>query len=278
MSSNDRQPSGSLFVSTYEMPRHLELVLAALERQSSIDFELLICDDGSGAETKEIVDRFIVRAPFPVRHFWQDHQGFRKCRILNEALRNARGETAIFLDGDCIPHRDYVRDHLEQQSEASYCAGRRVELGSWLSATLTPEKVGMGYFDRPNLDLALSVLKGDSEHLQRAFRVPVPALRRWLGMEKVDDLKGCNYSVARKHLIAINGFDEEYEGYGREDTDIEIRLQNLGLKIRSLKGLALQFHVWHPRREFTPSNDSRLDEARKTGRIRCAQGLVKRST
>ncbi len=92
-------------------------------------------------------------------------------------------------------------------------------------------------------------------------------------MHRVDDMKGCNYSVYRRHLIAINGFDEKYEGYGREDTDIEIRLQNLGLSIKSMKGLALQYHVWHPRREFTTANDDRLDEIKRTGRVSCEQGL-----
>jgi len=45
------------------------------------------------------------------------------------------------------------------------------------------------------------------------------------------------------------------------------------LKIKSLKGVALQFHVWHPRREFTPANDSRLEDLKKSGRVRCEQGL-----
>ena len=93
-------------------------------------------------------------------------------------------------------------------------------------------------------------------------------------MDRVDDLKGCNYSASKKVFEQLNGFDEGYEGYGREDTDIEIRMQNLGLKIKSLKGIALQFHLWHPRREFTPANDSRLDELKKSGRTLCADGLT----
>ena len=94
-------------------------------------------------------------------------------------------------------------------------------------------------------------------------------------MNRVVDLKGCNYSVAREALEAINGFDEAYEGYGREDTDVELRLQNLGYRIKSLKGLALQFHVWHPRREFTPANEDRLEELKQSGRVRCSLGWVR---
>lgn len=270
-------PQASLLLATYEMPGHLELVCAALERQSARDFEVLLCDDGSGEPTAEVIRAFAARADFPVRHFRQEHQGFRKCRILNQALREARGETFVFLDGDCIPHRDYIRDHLAQQEEGRYLAGRRVELGPRISGTLTPEMVREGFFDRPALSLIASALSGDTEFLQRSVRVPWHPLRRLLKMDRVVDMKGCNYSVPRKALEALNGFDEEYEGYGREDTDVEIRLQNLGYRIKSMKGLALQFHVWHPRREFTPSNEARLEELRKSGRIRCERGWFQRS-
>lgn len=265
----------SLFLTTYEMPRHLALVLAGLSRQSFRDFEILLCDDGSGSETRVLIDGFRASSGLKVEHIWQEHQGFRKCRMLNEGLRRAQGDIAVFLDGDCVPHRDYLRDHVEQQEEGRFLAGRRVELGPKISEWLTPERVQDGFFDFPGPRMIWSVLNKDSQHLQRTLRWSHPALRRALGMENVDDLKGCNYSVPRKHLEAINGFDEAYEGYGREDTDVELRLRNLGLRIKSMKGLALQYHVWHPRRAFTPSNDKRLDELKVSGRVRCEQGLVR---
>jgi glycosyltransferase involved in cell wall biosynthesis len=254
------------------MPRHLSLVFAGLERQSCLEFELIVCDDGSGEETTTSIQAFQKVAPFPVIHVRQDHQGFRKCRILNEGLRQSSGETFIFLDGDCVPHRDFIRDHLDEQQAGFYLAGRRVELGPKISETLTPHQVRSGFFDYPRLGLIWSSLTKDSEFVERGFRVRNHKLRKRLGMLRVADLKGCNYSVSRKDLEAINGFDEAYEGYGREDTDVEIRLQHLGLKIKSLKGLALQFHVWHPRRAFTPSNDTRLEDLRKSGKSICEHG------
>jgi glycosyltransferase involved in cell wall biosynthesis len=252
----------------------LELVCAALEKQSARDFEIFFCDDGSGQETAEVIRRFKATRPdLQTHHLWQEHQGFRKCRILNQALRQARGEICVFLDGDCIPHRDYVADHVSHQQEGFYLAGRRAELGPEFSAWLRPETVRNGFFDLPRLRFLRSVIQGDSEYFQRTIRIPWSGLRTLLKMNRVVDLKGCNYSVPRKVLEALNGFDEEYEGYGREDTDIEIRFQNLGLKIKSMKGVALQYHVWHPRRDFTPANDQRLEELRKSGRTRCNKGL-----
>lgn len=269
----------TLMVTTYEMPRHLELVCEGVLRQSTSDFELVICDDGSGPETREFIERFSARFEAklgrPVIHVWQEHAGFRKCRILNEGMRRSSSEIMIFLDGDCIPHRDFVRDHIEQSETGRYLAGRRVELGENFSAALTQKKIARGFLDRPSLELILSGISGDSEFTNRSLRVANPWLREQLGMNRIPDLKGCNYSVSRKDLEAVNGFDEAYEGYGREDTDIELRLQHLGLKIKSLKGLALQYHVWHPRRSFTPANDNRLEELKLSRRVRCSDGLVK---
>lgn len=264
---------GTLFVATYEMPRHLSLVCEALLRQSTNQFEVVFCDDGSGPATKEIIQNFSRRAPFKVIHVWQENKGFRKCRILNEGLRQSSEEVLIFLDGDTVPHRKYIQDHLEQQENGVYLAGRRVMLGEALSNALTPETVAQGYFDYPRLSLFKDVILGRSQYFQRSFRVGHNGLRRILRMDRVTDMIGCNYSVARWAMEAINGFDEEYEGYGREDTDAEIRFQNLGLRIKSLKGLALQFHVWHPRREFTPANEDRLEELRRSKRIRCEKGI-----
>jgi glycosyltransferase involved in cell wall biosynthesis len=261
----------SLFVTTYEMPRHLALVCAGLARQSARgEFEVLFCDDGSGPETKLVIDEFIARSGIPARHLRQEHEGFRKCRILNQAARQARGEIFVFLDGDCVPHRHYIRDHLASQEDGRFLAGRRVELGPLISRWLTPEAVRGGFFDWPRPRLLLS----DSEALNRTLRVSWTPLRRLLKLDRVADLKGCNYSIPRKALEAINGFDEQYEGYGREDTDVELRLRNLGLRIKSLKGLALQYHVWHPRRDFTPANDDRLEELKRSGRVRCERGLA----
>ncbi len=269
------KPKASLFVSTYESPRALELVCENLLRQSFRDVEVFMCDDGSGIETKSIVENFIKRADFTAFHIWQENQGFRKCKILNSALRKSKGDVFIFLDGDCIPHKDYIKDHVEFQEEGFYLAGRRVELGPRLTMWLTPEKIKKGFLDRPRLKFFLSQLKGDCGFAHRTIRVKSPWVRNKLRMNRIIDMKGCNYSVSRKVMETINGFDEEYEGYGREDTDAEIRFQNLGLKIKSIKGLAVQFHLWHDRRDFTPKNDSRLNELKSNKTYRCKKGWVK---
>lgn len=265
----------SLLLATYEMPFHLELVLTALENQTEKNFEILCCDDGSGEETRKVIEKFQSHKKLTIHHFWQENKGFRKCKILNEALRHSNGELFVFLDADCIPHKDFIANHWLSRKPGFYNAGRRINLGEALSKKITVESVRNGFFDRLSLPLILGSLNGEVDHLNRAFIVKNKLLRKWLKFEKIDDLLGSNFSVFRSDLFKINGFDEDYEGYGREDTDVEIRLQNLGLKIKSLKGLALQFHVWHPRRAFTPKNDDRLEKVKTSKKIWCENGLIK---
>ena len=264
----------SLILATYEMPGHLELVLAALARSRFREFEILLCDDGSGPETRAVVKAALPSLGVPLTHLWQDNRGFRKCRLLNEAIRRAKGELLVFLDGDCVPHRDFVGDHWSTRERGTFGAGRRVEVSRRIAENLTVRDVRNGLFDRPSLRLLLDHVFGETENWNRTIRWGRrPWIRKLLKLDRVDDLKGCNFSVAREDLLAVNGFDETYEGYGREDTDVELRLLHYGLRRRSLKGLALQFHVWHERRGFTPANESLLEATRSTRRIRCARGV-----
>jgi glycosyltransferase involved in cell wall biosynthesis len=269
------KPKVSLILATYEMPEHLELVFRSLERQTETDFEIQLCDDGSGEATRKVIESYVNRGTLTIHHFWQENKGFRKCRILNEAIRHSTGELLVFLDADCVPHRYFIQDHWDSRETGRYCAGRRVELGETISKSLSIRDVESGFFDGLSFPLFWDGIKGGTQNTNRVIRLKNSLLRKWFGFEKIDDLKGCNFSVFRTDLFKINGFDEDYEGYGREDTDVELRLQNLGLTIKSLKGLALQYHVWHPRREFTPKNDDRLERVISEKKVKCLNGLEK---
>ncbi len=264
----------SVLLATYDMPRHLELVLAALGRQRFRDFEVLLCDDGSGIVTREAVKGSLAALGVPLTHLWQENRGFRKCRILNEAIRRANGELLVFLDADCVPHRDFVGDHWVARENGTFGAGRRVEISRRFSDRLTVRSIRSGIFDRPSVRLLADHLFGETENWNRTIRWGTrPWLRSFLRLDEVVDLKGCNFSVARQDLLMVNGFDEAYEGYGREDTDLEIRMMNSGLRRRSLKGIALQYHIWHERRGFTAANETLLEAARSSRRIRCQRGI-----
>jgi len=270
-------PKASIILSTYEWPEALAMVLSALLTQTEKSFEVMLADDGSDERTKRVVENYCKRAFFPIHHFWQENKGFRKSRILNQAIQKAQGDVLIFLDGDCVPHGEYVRQHTLLADENHYVAGRRVDLSSEFTKGLTPEKIEAGVLSgvvTGMFSLWLdSLKKGGSKPFHRAYLVKNSFLRKIFGYDRVTDMKGCNFSVLRKHMLAIDGFDESYEGYGREDTDVELRMQNLGLRIKSGKNLCLQFHLWHASRAFTPINEDLLAEVKSSKRIKAKRGL-----
>jgi glycosyltransferase involved in cell wall biosynthesis len=268
----------SVFIKTFELPRQLELVCAGFENQDTDEFEILFCDPGSGATTKAVIDeaRRRLRGRVTVEHIWLENQGHLRARVMNQALRQARGRIFIFMDGDGIPHRSFVRDHLQSQEEGTFLSGHRMELGPWLSAFLTPEQVRAGFFNRPRWPLISSSLRMESGPLRDEVRIPWMPLRKILKESPPPRFSPYHYSVTRNAIEAINGFDESSDdsrgAWGREDFDVAMRLQNLGLKLKFLKGLALQFRVWHPRGDSTTQHGVRSQQSQVNDKVRCERG------
>lgn len=267
-------PRVTVILAAYKKPEYLALVLAGLERQTFRDFELIVCDDGSGQDVADLLASFARSAKLPFVHVWHEDNGFRKCRIMNRGLRMARGEVVVFLDADCVPYPRFIEDHYRESEEGRYLAGRRVELGPVYTAKLSPEAVRNGKPSLLDPNLLWSFLQGDTRHGNRALVVRPRFLRGLMHLDSVPDAKGCNFSVPRKSLLEVNGFDESYEGpaYG-EDTDIELRLIHHGLRIKSLRGLAVQYHLYHKQLPYADNNKWRLDELRQTRRVRAVQGM-----
>jgi glycosyltransferase involved in cell wall biosynthesis len=236
----------SIITTSYNQRWTLELLLASLERQSTREFEVLVADDGSSDGTAELCRDY--KGGFPLRFVTQPDLGYRKSRILNATIREARGEYLIFLDSDVIVERNFVEDHLGLRRPGAFVCGRRVELGPEFSKGITLGSVREGAFDRPGLSLVLSAMKKDTRSLKRALRVPSELARSLLRYDRELDILGSNLSLWKKDLVAVNGFNEALESYWGEDGDLFIRLRNSGNKPVSALGLCVQYHVFHPRR------------------------------
>ncbi|MEW6686516.1 MAG: glycosyltransferase family 2 protein [Candidatus Edwardsbacteria bacterium] len=236
----------SLIITTYNQPQFLNLVLASVSRQSISNFEVLIADDGSGKETKDIIEGYEKR--LNLKHIWHPDQGYRKSIILNKAVNASSSDYLVFIDGDCILHRDFLEDHLSFREVNHFLAGRRVELGEQLTEKISANKILQGYFDRFNLELLVSNFKNDSRHFNRSIPVRSQLLRKLFRHNKVPDILGSNFSLYKRDLISVNGFNESLTHYWGEDGDLFLRLRNSGYKIKSIKGVAIQFHLYHKRR------------------------------
>ncbi len=247
----------SLICSTYNAPRLLALVLESLRAQTEKNFELIIADDGSGPETKALIESYKTKVDFSIVHLWHEKPAgvVEKAKIHNVAVKEAKADLLIFIDGDCPVSPDFIADHLSVYREnkgAEYLfMGRRVELGPEFSAEITPENLSEKVFGGLSFAQILSALRGDTRSLLRRYSVKNPLMRRILRADAVPDLLGSNFSLPRSLMLKVNGFNEDCRGYGGEDGDLFIRVRNTGARLIGKKYFAVQFHVWHPRRKLT---------------------------
>ena len=243
----------SVLVCTYRAETELELVLAGLLRQSRAPDEVLVADDGSGPETAVLVARFAEAAPFPIIHVRHEDDGCRRSRIVNRAVATSRGEHLAFLDGDTVPHRDWLADHLRRASGAVLC-GRRVRLGPDYTPRFTRARLESGDFDGlPPSDLIASALRGDTKRLGFGLRLP-RALQLLLHPRRDKKLMGCNFSLPRAAFVEVNGFDEAWAGSAllSDDWDLEVRLRKAGWRLEPLLRAGVTYHLHHPVRAYTP--------------------------
>ena len=235
-------PSLSIIVTTYNNSRALALVLAALERQTVREFEVLVADDGSRPDTAALVAQHASRSRIPIHHLWHPDVGFRKCTITNKAILAASGEYLIFFDGDCLPPSHCLENHLRAARPGSYLAGGKLPLSQALGDRLSIQQIESGMLDRPGLwwlgvgkrrRLLLSYIP----HLRDVMDRRVPRQPSW---------RGENSSGFAIDLRRIGGFDERFT-YGYEDADLGHRLQAAGVQGRSVRYTAPVFHLEHPR-------------------------------
>ena len=254
----------SLVISTYNHVRPLELCLAALRKQTTPPMEILIADDGSTAPTRDLITRLAPSLPCPVRHLWQEDKGFRKNIILNQCLAAAKGDYLVLTDADCMPHPRFIEDHASLAEQGFWVQGRRSYLNAAASASLQAGE------SIPSFRLFLT---GQLSGAAKAFRLPFPMIKRDTTQRGII---GCNMAMWKKDLLEINGWDEEYEGWGLgEDSDIGSRLYHLGRPRKFVYGRAILYHLHHPilSRDHVPKSQSRLDDTLRTKKVRCAKGV-----
>ena len=268
-------PKLSLVIAVYNKPQDLRFVLAACARQSLTDFEVIVADDGSGPAVKDVVTEAQQQYNFPITHLWHEDRGWRKNTMLNNGVRTGRAQYIVFIDGDCIPSRHFVYDHWNEREDGKVLLGRRVETSERWSNVLTLAKIRSGDFERLGWQELMDGFKGASLRVEDGIRIPGRLLRRLL-LRNVRGMLGSNFSVAKKHLEAINGFDELYTGPGcGEDSDIQYRLSLIGVTGKSMRNLAIQYHIYHP---LTPTSDAcweRFEMVKTTREPRCKVGLHK---
>jgi glycosyltransferase involved in cell wall biosynthesis len=258
----------SLIVTTYNQPRFLGMVLAALCRQSRTDFEVIVADDGSGQETFDLIERVRAGAPFPLKHFWQKNAGFRAGQARNGAALLAAADWLLFLDGDMLVHPRFVEAHLDAAGRDRVLFGGRVKLTEEFSARLAPAEIAEVGIERifarefatcreaaytPAPEGRLDDLTG--RLIQRFGGRRAPFADRGLNaagallpravLFRLCFKSGSNFSTGRRLFEAVNGFDHRYNLLSGEDGDLFRRLLHAGAAPRTVLRSAVAFHLWH---------------------------------
>lgn len=229
-------PHVSLIITTFDSPCYLEQVLQSVLAQTVRPREVLVADDGSGVETRELLSRWT--ATVPIKHIWQPNRGFRAAAARNLAIIKAGQPYLIFIDGDCVLPPSFVESHLRLSSQSKMLSGGRyLAKASSYSQAVT-----------------------ESRNSPKLWSLPLGPLRD-IAAKKWTIARTCNLSMYRETALKVSGFDESYVGWGREDSDFVIRLTRAGIKSRSARFAASVIHLKHElvSRVNLSVNDARLN-------------------
>lgn len=265
----------SVIISFYNKSDYLKLVLAGFEIQSKNNFEIIIADDGSEEKIVQEIETLSNQFPFRIKHIWQEDKGFRKNRILNQAILASESDYLIFIDGDCIPHQKFVEGHLQYKSKKTALTGRRVNLSQKITDSLTPQKIKEQFLQKKVLLLIEDGLFGKSYDVEKGLYFKSNFLRN-LFNKKSRGLLGCNFSLYKEDIFSINGFDERYEAPSiGEDSDVQYRLELYGVKIKSLNHIAVQYHLYHKLQERPQKNLILFENVKKNKTFFTPHGIQK---
>jgi glycosyltransferase involved in cell wall biosynthesis len=233
----------SILLATYNWPQALKQCLESLGTQTDLDFEIIIADDGSTLETKNLIEAIQPTFPVKIIHLWQEDQGFRKARILNQAIKEASGEYLVFLDGDCIVQPDFIAQHRALAQGNHLVTGSRVLLNDELSKELLSWS-SWDFKKFANHLLSYRLSGGINKYWPLKIKLGNGS---WRNYNKFvwRRIKGCNMACWKSDALAIGGFDDTMTGWGHEDADFVFRLQNSGLIRKSGSWSTEVLHLYH---------------------------------
>ncbi|WP_245967236.1 glycosyltransferase family 2 protein [Ulvibacterium marinum] len=250
----------SVIISTYNKPEWLKKVLWGFQCQTYKDFEVIIADDGSSVETRELLAEMEEKVSYPINHVWQEDDGFQKCRILNKAIQASKTEYIIMTDGDCIPREDFVQVHYINKEPGYFISGGYYMLPMNISKAITLKDIEMqNCFNIQWLkDKGIPKTFKNNKLTARGFistlfNTFTPTNASW---------NGHNSSGWKKDILNVNGFDERMQ-YGGEDREFGERLFNFGVRSKQLRYSAVCVHLDHERGYRTPEAIAKNQVIRK---------------
>ena len=256
----------SLIVTTYNREDALNASLASVLVQTRLPDDVIVADDGSGQKTKSAISAIRKRAPFPVIHVWQKDDGFRAARIRNMALAHSNCDYIIFIDGDILLDKRFIEDHCLNAEQGIFIQGGRI--------LLSPEKT-RNVLEGGACIEDLSIFSDGVSGRHKMVHSHLLSKKFSSVNTKSKGGRTCNFSLWKADIMRVNGFNERFQGWGREDSELVERLFFAGLKRKKIVFNAIGFHLYHSQqsRESLRINDDILRETLVSGDFHCKEGL-----
>ena len=253
----------SLIITTYNWPEALSLVLKSIERQTICPDEIIIADDGSDNSTKKCISDFQRSSALNILHSWQPDKGFRVAKSRNKAIAKSSYDYIILIDGDVILHKKFIEDHLKHAELGFFVQGPRALLNQNSTKKILSSNGNISFF--------LSGLKNRKNSLYSNLFASLFSSRE----NFLHGIKSCNFAFFKSDCININGFNDDIEGWGREDSEFVARLLNNGVNRKNVRFNTIQFHLWHEMstREALQKNDLLLQESVSKRLKWCSNGI-----
>jgi len=261
----------SLIIATFNQSESLMILFKSIEMQTRIPDEIIIADDGSGEEVRKVINEVQQNSFLKINHSWQENIGFRAAKSRNKAIAKSNFEYIIMVDGDMILHPKFIQDHIDNSKKGFYVQGSRV----LLSESQT-NKIFKNSKKNKNFEISF-FSPGLGNRKNSIYSTSLSKLSNILNFNsnKLHSVRSCNISFYREDCIAVNGFNNKFEGWGREDSEFILRLLNSGLKRKNVRFNLIQFHLWHNEssREHLDKNTLMLEKAIKNHSIWCDDGI-----
>ncbi len=220
----------------------------------------------STADTKEFIENFSDKYQIEFKYVWHEDIGYAKAIIVNKAISQAMGNYIIQIDGDVILHKNFIEDHIRSANENIFLRGSRVMMSQEKSERVLK-----------NRNVRLNIFSKGFQNTQNGIYLPCISRFFWDSNTNPTDVKGCNMSFWKEDFIKINGYNEDFIGWGREDSELAFRFHNSGIRKRVIKFQAIQYHIFHLpfSRESVDSNEKELKKTIEKKYTYCTNGLKK---
>ena len=268
----------SIIIAVYKDVEALDLIIESLKVQTYQNFEVIIAEDGNNKDMKNFVKSI---KNIKIKHLSQEDNGWRKNTILNKAIVSSSSEYLIFIDGDCVPHKKFVEEHIRLKEDHVVLCGRRTEPGEYFSNLLRTKQIDMNKFSMDYIKNYFKLKKDNIRHYEDGiycnYNSLIGRFADKKGKRKEAHIVGCHWSCNKNDLLKINGFDEDFKlPTTGEDTDIERRLRYFGVKMKSCRNFAILTHLYH-KKVFNPEITSQTLNIMNTKREEfvCKNGVKK---